>query len=256
MIPYQPILFITLGPLRIYTWGTLFAVGFLLALWLGLRQARRAGIDSEKIFDLGFLILIFGILGGRLAYVIANWPTFKDNWVDIFKIWDGGLGFIGGFLLAAAASIIYIRKQKLSLPKIADLAAPSIVLAYLVGRIGCFLIHDHIGKETNVPWGIRYLDGTVRHETSIYTGLNALILLLILLYLRKKNLPQGGLFIIYLIYYSITRFAIEFFQVGPYFYKLTATQWVLIPVFLVGIYLWTRISPKLALSFKFPGMRK
>lgn len=250
MLPYNPILFIQLGPFRIYTWGTLFAAGFLLALWWAIREGGKKGIDSEVIFDAAFLALIFGILGGRLGFVLANWLLFKDNLWNILKIWDGGLGFIGGFLAAALAVIIYIRRQKFSLPKIADLLTIPIALAYFISRIGCFLIHDHIGKVTSLPWGIKYLDGTVRHETSIYSGLNTLILLGILFFLRKKKLPEGSLFVFYLIYYSITRFIIEFLQLGPYFFKLTATQWVLIPVFLVGVYLALKLFPQIRTRFK------
>src|SRR5882757_3969556 len=121
-----------LGPLTIHWYGILVAIGFLAGLWTAGRRARLSGIASEKIFDLGPWLIIGGILGGRVLYVISYWrEDFADHpFPEIFMIQHGGLVFYGGLIGATIAGITYLRLKKLPLWPVADIMAPSVALGY------------------------------------------------------------------------------------------------------------------------------
>ena len=234
MIPYKVFDAFKFGPLTLHTWGIFFALGFVAALIYVMSEAIRKKISSDKIFDLSLILLFAGVLGSRLGFVIANYQIYLSYPVEIFKVWDGGLGFISGFLLAILVGWLYIRAQKLDFWKVADIYAPAVALGYFIGRIGCFLTHDHLGKETNFFLGVKMAE-KVYHDTSIYTTALALIIFIILLLLKNRERFDGSLFYIFVLLYTLGRFKIEFFQVGPYFYGLTATAWVVATTFIVTL---------------------
>jgi len=132
-----PIL-LKIGDFVLHTYGVLLATGFLLAIFLAYREARRLGIDPNYILDLSFYILIAALLGSRLFHVLGNWPEFAENPIEIVKFWRGGLVFYGGLILSLLTGVWFVRKHRLNFSKMADLTAPSIALGYSLGRLGCF----------------------------------------------------------------------------------------------------------------------
>jgi len=132
-----PIL-VKFGEFTVHTYGVLLAAGFLLALWVALREARRQGIDSNIVSDLAFYVLIAALVGSRVFYVLNNWHEFQDQPIDVLRFWRGGLVFYGGFLCAVVVATYYIRKHNLNFHQMGDLLAPSIALGQAVGRLGCF----------------------------------------------------------------------------------------------------------------------
>ena len=108
----HPIL-IKIGPLTIHTYGVLIAAGFLLGLALAVRQAKKQGISSDKIVDLGFYMLIAAIIGSRLFFVLVEAGHFLRNPLDIFKIWEGGLVFYGGVIFAIPVAVWYAKRKGL-----------------------------------------------------------------------------------------------------------------------------------------------
>jgi phosphatidylglycerol:prolipoprotein diacylglycerol transferase len=137
---------IGIGPLTIHTYGFLIAIGFLIGLWLAVRQATKEGIFPTKIIDLGFYILLAAIIGSRLFFVVINLDHYLRNPLDIFKIWEGGLVFYGGVLLAIPTVIWYVRKNNLALWQTADIFAPSVAIGHVFGRLGCFAAGCCYGK--------------------------------------------------------------------------------------------------------------
>ncbi|MDP2277165.1 MAG: prolipoprotein diacylglyceryl transferase, partial [Nitrospirota bacterium] len=119
----HPIL-IKIGPLTIHTYGVLIAAGFLLGLALAVRQAKKQGISSDKIVDLGFYMLIAALIGSRLFFVFVEAPHFLRSPLDILKIWEGGLVFYGGVIFAIPVAIWYAKKKGLDIWSIADIFAP------------------------------------------------------------------------------------------------------------------------------------
>jgi len=212
---------IQLGPITLYSWGLMVGLAFVVGYWLALREAKKKGIDQDKIFWLIVLVFISSIVGARLGSLF------------LYKI--NGLMFYGGLFGALIVGWWYLKKTKLDFWKIADLLAPSLALGIFIGRIGCFLINDHLGTVTNLPWAILWPDGILRHPISLYLSLNALILFLILWFLREKLQKPGQLFILFLTYYSLTCFLIEFTRTGdPQYYGLLISQWISL-IILVGV---------------------
>ncbi|MCX8012574.1 MAG: prolipoprotein diacylglyceryl transferase, partial [Desulfobacterota bacterium] len=146
----HPILF-HLGPVTIYTYGVFVALGLLIGVILAQKQAKRAGLNPEDFHDLIFYSILGGIIGSRIFYVIQNFSSYKDNLFGIVKIWEGGLIFQGGFIVAVAVAWVLIKKKKLSFWKSFDVLAPYLAFGQAIGRIGCFFAGCCYGRCTNLP---------------------------------------------------------------------------------------------------------
>ena len=238
MIPYKIFSAIHLGHVAIQPWGIMVALGFLAAIYIAVKEARRKKEDVNKIYDLVFYIILSGIIGARIAYLIEYWEEIS-SFIDVFKIWEGGLSFIGGLIGALIAVFAYVKLKKLNFWKTADIFAPALALGHAIGRIGCYLTGLHIGKLTTVPWAVM-VNNELRHQTALYDIIAESANFLILWKLRTKKAFNGFLFLLYLMMYSTERFIIDFFRADPLYYGLTATQWSLIFVFLIAGFLFFR----------------
>jgi phosphatidylglycerol:prolipoprotein diacylglycerol transferase len=183
MIDYQPIKIINLGPVNIKVWGLMFALAILLGLgWTYLRAKEK---EKDHILNIGFLAIVGAVIGSKLVHVIIYPESYLDI-LDIYKVWQGGMISYGGFLLASFLSIIYLKVNKLNIYRYTDLFAPPLALGILITRIGCFLNHCHLGKLTDLPWGLNYL-GEIRHPIALYYALSALVLLIITSIIEKRT---------------------------------------------------------------------
>ncbi len=244
----HPILF-QVGPLKIFSYGFFVACGFFLALRLVVSQTERNGIDKKIVYDLGFYILLSGILGSRFFYIILNLNEYLAHPLSILYFWEGGLFFHGGLIVALIAAIIFVKRKKLNLGKIADIFAPGLALGYVFGRIGCFFAGCCYGKETNLPWAVTFHHlqslaptNISLHPTQLYSaGTNAILFLYLW---RRKNKPHysGELFWQYLLGYSGTRLIIEFFRADErgIIFGLPFTQVLSLGIFLVAIFIQWR----------------
>lgn len=208
-----------IGPITIHTYGVMVAIGFLLGMGLALRQARKEGIPSERISDLSFYLLLAAIIGSRVFYILLNPGPYIKNPLAIFKIWEGGLVFYGGLILAVITGMIYIKRHGLHLWQIADIFAPSIAIGHAIGRLGCFFAGCCHGRPAQVPWAVTFTDphslaplGIPLHPTQLYESAGEFVIFLILILLRKRQAFRGELFWTYVMLYSILRFSVEFFR--------------------------------------------
>jgi len=185
-------------------------------------------------------------------YVLGSWSYFFPNDIlSIFKIWEGGLSWVGGLIGGIVAGFLYIRFNKLKFWKYADAVAPSIAIGHAIGRIGCILGDGgHVGKLTTMPWGF-LVNGEIRHVTAWYGLIIESFNFFILWKLRKKKYYDGFLLMLYILLYSTFRFIIDFFRVDPTYYYLTATQWILIVLFLIsGYFLFKNLKGKIKIKIK------
>lgn len=247
MIPWFQIEQIHLGPLTIQVWGLLVSLGFAVGVFALWKEAKRKGVNTNVILDLFILILASAIIGGRLFYVAEHYKEYIGDPLRVFLISEGGMSFFGGFLVALAAGVIFIRKKKLPVWKIADTVAPALAAGYAVGRLGCLMIHDHIGKITDFFLGIKTPEGIIRHEPIIYEIVfNGLLLFLVLWFLRKRFKQDGALSIIFLIWFLSVRFITDFFRSADLpesdirYYGLTLAQIVIIMLLMGFIFLLFR----------------
>lgn len=242
----HPVL-IRLGPFTIHTYGFLIAIGFLIGLWLAMRQGKKDGIPVNKILDLGFYMLLAAIVGSRLFFILINFSHYAQNPADIFKIWEGGLVFYGGVLLALPTAIWYMKKNGMGIWKTADIFAPSIAIGHVFGRLGCLAAGCCYGRTAEtLPWGIVFTDpeclaptNLLLHPTQLYESAGELLNFFILITLRKYKSFNGQLFMMYLILYAILRFIIEFFRGdvarGFLISNLSVSQGISILMFLAGV---------------------
>ena len=209
-----------IGPLTVHTYGVLVAAGFLLGVYLAVRQAKKEGIPPNKIVDLGFYILLSALVGSRLFYVMINAGHYIKNPLDIFKVWEGGLVFYGGILFTVPTVLWYVKKNALSVWSTADLFAPSLAIGHAIGRIGCFYSGCCYGKPADgLPWAVTFTDpqclaliGVPLHPTQLYESIGEFTIFLVLITLRKRKSFNGQLFVTYVILYSVLRFIVEFFR--------------------------------------------
>ncbi len=211
---------IKIGPITIHTYGFMIAIGFLFALYFAIRNARKEGIGPNIITDLSFYILIAAITGSRLLFILINYSYYISNPLAIFKIWEGGLVFYGGVLLAVPVVLFYAKKHNLKLWLIADIFAPSIAIGHAFGRIGCFFAGCCFGRASEtLPWGVVFTNPeclaplNVRlHPTQLYESVGEFINFFILILLQKRKSYNGQIFLSYILIYSVLRFIVEIFR--------------------------------------------
>jgi len=228
-----PILF-RFGSLTIYAYGFFLALGFIAGLVLATITARKEGVAFERVVDLFFYTVLSAIIGSRILFVLINFDVYRDNPLQIFKIWEGGLVFYGGLILAVGVSIGYMRWNRLPIWKWADLFSPPIALGLFLGRIGCFFAGCCYGKETSLPWGVIFADpnslarlNIPLHPVQLYEAGSNLAIFFFLKWREKRKAFEGQIFWLFLFLYSVTRFFIEMLRGDPrgfLFQKLFSTS--------------------------------
>lgn len=215
------------GPLTVYSYGVLLAAAYLLALWVTVKRARRAGLDGDRVLDLGIYIIISALVGAKALLLIVDFNYFRQQPAELWTLARSGGVFYGGLVLAFVVGLWYMRRYKLPVWTTADAIAPGIALGHVVGRMGCLLAGCCYGIPTSLPWGITFNDtfaaanvGTplhvALHPTQLYdAGAEFLILLLLLGTERKGRTFNGRTFWIYILLYAVSRFAIEFVRGDP-----------------------------------------
>ena len=217
----SPVLF-RLGGLSIYAYGFFLALGFVAGAALAIFVARREGIPLERIIDLFFYTVFSAIVGSRLLFVLINFDFFRKNPLNVFRIWEGGLVFYGGLVLAAGVSIAYMWRRRLPIWKMADLFAPSVALGLFFGRIGCFFAGCCYGKEADLPWAVTFTDpnslarlNIPLHPTQLYDAANGLVIFLFLIWMTRRKTFDGEIFWLLLFLYSVLRFLVEMLRGDP-----------------------------------------
>ncbi|WP_458411947.1 prolipoprotein diacylglyceryl transferase [Schinkia sp. CFF1] len=212
--------FLHVGPFTIYWYGVIIACGAMLGLWIAQRESIRRGFAKEIFMDLVLYAIPIAILSARAYYVIFQWPYYAQHPGEIIKIWEGGLAIHGGLIGAVITGYVFTKKRNISFWKLADIAAPSIILGQAIGRWGNFMNQEAHGGEVtrafleglHLPKFIidqMYINGVYYHPTFLYESLWDFVGFIILMSLRKVNLKRGELFLSYLIWYSIGRFFVE-----------------------------------------------
>lgn len=211
MIPWFQFTSFTIGPLTIQVWGLLVAAGIGFSLWI-LNTQTKNNPDQKKIFDIAFYTIVWGFIGARLGHVLLYEPRFfLAHPLDIFKIWQGGMSSIGSFIGAALAAWYLIRKHKLNVKELADTFLYSAVAGWMLGRVGCFAIHDHLGAASDCPLAI--MTPTGKRLDMALLEILGLIPLALWLYLGRQKVRRAGeRSLIILAYYSVLRFILDFWR--------------------------------------------
>ncbi len=217
----HPVL-VSIGSLKVYSYGVLVAIGFLAAIRVAAREVERTGIDREAFYDMAFWVVVAAIVGARLFHVLVYWSYYAANPSETYRIWNGGLVFYGGLIAAVAACLVFLRHRGLPFLPMADAAALGIPLGLAFGRIGCTLAGCCYGKPTAVPWGIVFTSpGSLAplhvplHPTQAYESLAGFAIFGILAATRDRFVTPGMRFWTMLILYGAARSFLEIFRDDP-----------------------------------------
>ena len=229
-----------------------YSLAYIIGILFGWIVGKRFFITNpvlKQTFDdfITYSILAI-ILGGRLGYVLLYNPKYYFyNFLDIFKIWEGGMSFHGGLIGVILASIMFAKKNNQNPYNYLDVVSIVAPIGIFFGRIANFINSELYGHETNLPWSVKFIqiDNLNRHPSQLYEAIfEGLILFLILIYFRRKGFMKipGLISSLFLIFYSFFRFVIEFFrvpdeQLGYLFLNLSMGQIMSLALFIAGIYL-------------------
>ncbi|NUO07581.1 MAG: prolipoprotein diacylglyceryl transferase [Candidatus Brocadia sp.] len=254
----------------IYSYGFMLMVAFLVAITIARWRAKKEGIDPNKITDLGIYLVLTGILGARLFFIIQFFEDYKNNLLSVFKIYEGGLVYYGGLFAGIVTLFVYVRKHHLSFLKLVDILMPSAALGLGFGRIGCFLNGCCFGKvASHIPWAVRFprtldktgmIDGSPAflhqcelglvhlsdaytlpiHPTQLYSFLSDVALFFILSAFFKYRKRDGEVLLLFGIIYPVIRFCMESLRGdNPLFFNLlTVSQIISIGMFIVSVTLF------------------
>jgi len=257
-----------IGSFAVPTYGILVATGVLLGLWISVRNSARQGIKPENAWDFGIAVVLAGILGSKILYILVDWKTYAEHPKEIFSLstLQAGGVFSGGLIGAFIVAWWFLRKYNMPALATCDAFSPGLALGHAIGRIGCFSAGCCYGKPTTHFWGITFTNpfananaGTPLNiplePTQLIESAAELIIFGILTWMFARKKFDGQVFGAYLFLYGIARFLIEFLRDdpgrgGPYFGGLlSGTQLISIGLVLAGGVIWyLRPAPKVVVA--------
>ncbi|MER7734222.1 prolipoprotein diacylglyceryl transferase [Streptomyces erythrochromogenes] len=237
---------IHLGPIPLRGYAFCIIIGVFVAVWLGNKRWIARGGKPGTVADIAVWAVPFGLVGGRLYHVITDYQLYFGegrNWVDAFKIWEGGLGIWGAIALGAVGAWIGCRLRGIPLPAWADALAPGIALAQACGRWGNWFNQELYGRATDLPWAVEISAGPNRdagtyHPTFLYESLWCVgVALLVIWADRRFKLGHGRAFALYVAAYCVGRGWIEYMRVDEAHHILGVrlNVWTSIVVFVLAV---------------------
>jgi phosphatidylglycerol:prolipoprotein diacylglycerol transferase len=236
-----------LGPITVYSWGLSLSIAIIAGTLVGLKLARRIGMNSEQVVDFALSLVVGGIVGARLFFVFVYEPEYylKEP-LQIFALWNGGMVYYGAFLGGLVTGTWYVVRHKMPFWTLADLVALPLILGYSIVRIGCFLNGCCYGKLTTSFLGVMFpqVDEVSRYPTQIFSSLFGFALFVFLMWLYERKKFEGQVFLSLVIFYSIGRIVIEAFRENlVVFAGITVSQLVSTLIMLPAVYFyWQRRS--------------
>lgn len=217
-INVDPVLF-SVGHFMLRWYSLIVMAAVIIGAWVTWQEAKRKRLDENHFSDGLVWVIIAGLVGARLFHVVDHWPDeYAANPVRALYVWEGGLAIWGAVVAGLAALAVFAWRRGLRFGLLADIAAPGLVLGQGLGRLACVITGDAMGKPTAGPFGFAYSQpsamvpqlGVYYTPMPVYEMLGNVAIFAILWRLRKKNWPDGLLFLVYLSLYSLERFFLAF----------------------------------------------
>jgi prolipoprotein diacylglyceryl transferase len=251
VIDLNPNLF-QVGPFLI-TWHGIFSViGILAAARVGQILLQRDGVPADRVYDMAVWMVVGGLVGARLLYVWENYQLFVGNWLKIVYITEGGISQWGGIFGALIGGYVWCRRNDVDYRRVLDAAGIANALGFAIGRIGDVINGEHHAIDTNLPWGVTYVNEqtlgeigrTVHPEVAYELVFDLAVFATAILTYRwfRRRLPAGVTGLIWLSVYSVGRFLLSFLRKDSLVLGLRQAQWaslLMIAVSIVGIVIWT-----------------
>jgi phosphatidylglycerol:prolipoprotein diacylglycerol transferase len=260
------------GGVKIFGYGLMLFFAFLLSTNLAAWRAKREKLDPELLYDLALWIFVGGLIGARLFYVIQYWGDRVHSFVDIFKIWEGGIVLYGSIIGGTLAFFLYRVVRPFPLRPLLDVIAPSLALGIALGRFGCFLNGCCYGDlcdsglgvsfpQESPPWRAQVAQGLISagalkslpvHPTQLYSAIDGLVLVGLLSAYFPLRRRDGEVMALLMVTYPVTRFLIEYLRndEAAYFRGMTISQTISVIVLFCGLAFWRYLStqPKTRLA--------
>ena len=252
---------ISIGWFHVYSFGLMLAISFLAAIYISSYRAKRFGVNPQFILDLSVWVILAGVIGSRLLYVVFHLNEYNSP-LDIFALWQGGATLYGGLILAILASYVYSVRKNVDFLLVADIVAPSIALGIMVTRVGCFLSGCCYGSPTTLPWGVVFPASSpagayanqiaqktgaavvALHPAQLYASFYGFVIFLVLMLSEKRLIKRGTTFGLLIILYGVCRFTLDFFRYYEpnmrIIFNLTLNQLISIGLVLLGLYFLKR----------------
>lgn len=256
----------SLDPFVIHSFGACLAVAIILCYGIMVRLGKSSGYSSDFVSSLLSVLIVSGLIGGRIFYVAEHWSFYRENPSNIIMVQQGGLMFFGGFLIGGASLILFCKLNKKNVLDVLDLVVSAIPLGHALGRIGCFLNGCCYGKVSDsclsvtfphdsIPWS-EQLNAALISSTAerslpvlpsqLFEAALNFIIFLILIRRYKHRRHTGSQLALYMMLYAVARFAVEFSRADErlYFGPVSISQAISIGVFLAGLGLTVFLSRK------------
>jgi prolipoprotein diacylglyceryl transferase len=258
---------IQLGPLLLHAYGLCYVVGIVLAVMIAGRRWAARGGDPALAQEIAVWGVPAGLIGGRLYFLATSWSEVPDHWWGPLAIWKGGLGIWGGIACGVLGGIYGLHRRGADIPAFMDAAAPGLLVAQAVGRIGNWFNQELFGGPTTLPWGLKidpahrpagYAQYATFHPTFLYELLWNLALAAALVVLgRRRTIRPPGLFALYVAGYSLARVGEELLRTDPskHVLGMRLNFWVALVLFLGGLawFVWIQRGGRSGAGAGAPG---
>ena len=236
-----------IGPLEIHIYGILMGIAVATAYVVVTRRYEKLGGDRKVAESAGFWCIVIGFIGARLAYVLPRLGDYSEDWLGVFRLWEGGIALFGGLTFGLGAAIFVVRRRGGSFWLFADAVSVALPAAQAIGRWGNYFNQELFGTPTTLPWGLeidperrplKYLDAETFHPTFLYEMLWNIGIIVLLLWLeRHRKLRRGMLLGVYAVLYAVARFLLELIRTdSPARYLgLSRNGWYSLLVVLAGL---------------------
>ena len=258
-IPYTTFPEIDLGFVQIRTFGLMVALGVMLGAVIASRLGERWGIPADDTISLATRLVIVGVIGSRLTWVLTHTDQI-DSPIDVIAVWEGGLQFSGGFIAAVLVGLPTFRKwSRLTRWRMLDAMAIGLAVGLAFGRVGCYSVGEHLGGPTSFFLGTRYDGGDTRegplevgqviHNTSLYEGLSLLVLSALLWWILRQRAVPGSVIGWFCVWYGVSRFGTDFLRAyDETVLGLTGAQWMCVVLVPAGLWILFKVRRSLAAS--------
>jgi len=245
-----------IGNFSLPTYGLLVSIGVLTGLWISVRNSEKQGINPEHAWNFGILVVLSGIVGAKILYIVNDWSYYTAHPREIFSfatLQAGGV-FSGGLIAAFVAAAWYIRKNHMPALRTCDAFSPGLALGHAIGRLGCFAAGCCYGKPTTHFWGVTFKNplaqawvgtplGVPLEPSQLFESAVELANFFILMWLLKRKKFDGQVFGAYLFLYGVARYFLEFIRDDPgrgsvFGGIMTGTQLIAIGLVLTGGLIW------------------
>jgi prolipoprotein diacylglyceryl transferase len=253
-LPSPPTNGFHLGPLFLHAYGLAYVLAVTAAVAITMRRWEAKGGQRDLVYEVALWGFPAGLIGGRLYFLATSWSEVPPHWWGPFAVWDGGLGIWGGILAGTLAGLLVLRRRGADISVFMDAAAPALLVAQAIGRIGNYFNQELFGGPTTLPWGLEispahrpvgYAQYATFHPTFLYELIWNLLLAGFLVWLGgRRSIRAPGLFALYVAGYSLARIGEELLRVDPahHIFGLRLNLYVATILFVAGIVWFIRIQ--------------